>query len=96
MKASYGPRIVSTRWAEVQGKFLARVHIEGIDRFGILQELTQLISNHLNIDIRRLNIEAHDEVFDADLSVLIEDAAVVNDLCNKIKQVDGVTKATRV
>ena len=95
MKASYGPRIVSTEWAKVEGKFLARVHIEGIDRFGILQELTQLISTHLNIDIRRLNIEARNEVFQADLAVLVEDANVVNDLCNKIKHVEGVTKAAR-
>ncbi len=96
MKASYGPRIVSTEWARVEGKFLARVHIEGIDRFGILQELTQLISSHLNIDIRRLNIEARNEVFHADLSVLVEDSGVVNDLCAKIKHVDGVTKAARI
>ena len=96
MKASYGPRIVSTEWARVEGKFPARVHIEGIDRFGILQELTQLISTHLNIDIRRLNIEARDEVFQADLSVLVEDANVVNDLCSKIKHINGVTKASRI
>lgn len=95
MKASYGPRIVATKWARAEGKFLASVHIEGIDRFGILQELTQLISNHLNIDIRRLDIEAHDEVFQADLTVLVEDTNVVNDLCNKIKHVQGVTKASR-
>lgn len=95
MKASYGPRIVTTRWAETQGKFMARVQIEGIDRFGILQELTRLISTQLNIDIRRLNIEAQNEVFHASLSVLVEDSAVVVDLCEKIKKVEGVTKAAR-
>ncbi|MDE6450495.1 MAG: RelA/SpoT family protein [Muribaculaceae bacterium] len=96
MKASYGPRIVSTEWAKVEGRFMARVHIEGIDRFGILQELTQLISTHLNIDIRRLNIEARNEVFQADLWVHVEDSGVVNDLCDKIKRVNGVTKASRI
>ena len=95
MKASYGPRIVTTRWAETQGKFMARVQIEGIDRFGILQVLTRLISTQLNIDIRRLNIEAQNEVFHASLSVLVEDSAVVVDLCEKIKKVEGVTKAAR-
>lgn len=96
MKAGYGPRIVSTAWAQTEGKFPARVHIEGIDRFGILQELTQLISSHLNIDIRRLNIEARGEVFQADLSVLVEDSGVVNELCSKIKHINGVTKASRI
>lgn len=96
MKASYGPRIISTQWEHTQGNFMANVHIEGIDRFGILQELTHLISLNLNINIRRLNIESHDEVFEADLSVLVSDANVVKELCNKIKQVNGVTKAARI
>ena len=58
LKASFGPRIVATRWDKVAGHFLANIRIEGIDRHGILQELTGMISTALNIDIRRLNIEA--------------------------------------
>ncbi len=39
----------------------------GIDRLGILQELTNLISNTMGIDMRKLNIEASGEVFACDL-----------------------------
>jgi len=96
LKASYGPRIISTKWDVATGKFLATIHIEGLDRFGILQELIQLISTNLSIDIRRLNIEAKNEVFSCQLSVLIEDAQVVTDLCNKIKKINGVKQTRRV
>lgn len=96
LKASYGSRIVSTEWAVKTGKFLATIHIEGIDRFGILQELIQLISSHLSIDIRRLNIEAKNEVFNCELSVLVEDAKVVTDLCNNVKKINGVKQSTRI
>ncbi|MDE6268068.1 MAG: RelA/SpoT family protein [Muribaculaceae bacterium] len=96
LKASFGPRILSTAWHVTSGKFLARIRIEGIDRFGILQELTSLISSHLGIDIRRLDIEAHDEVFTCDLDVKVEEASVVTDLCNKVKKIDGVKIATRI
>lgn len=96
LKASYGPRIVSTRWEVASGKFLATIHIEGIDRFGILQELIQMISSHLSIDIRRLNIEAQKEVFHCDLSVRVEDTEVVTDLCNKVKKINGVKLANRI
>ena len=57
LKAAYGPRIVSTEWEQVKQKFLAEIRIEGVDRHGILQELTQMISNQLNIDIRSLHID---------------------------------------
>lgn len=96
LKASYGPRIVSTKWAVETGKFLATIHIEGLDRFGILQELIQMISTHLAIDIRKLNIEAKNEVFSCDLSVLVEDSQVVTDLCNKVKKINGVKQSSRI
>ncbi|MCM1137508.1 MAG: RelA/SpoT family protein [Muribaculum sp.] len=96
LKASYGPRILATRWDEVDGKFMASIRIEGIDRHGILSELTRMISNSLNIDIRRLNIEAEKEVFSCDLGVLVSSTAVVNDLCKKVLKIDGVKRADRV
>lgn len=96
LKAAYGPRIVTTMWEEVRHKFLANVRIEGIDRHGILQELIQMISTHLSIDIRSLHIDAEKEVFECRLGVLVRDTAVVTDLCDKIKKIPGVQSATRV
>ncbi len=96
LKAGYGSRIVATEWADKKENFLAHVHIEGIDRHGILQEIIQLISNHLGIDVRKLDIEASAEVFHADLWVRVSDADVINDLCSRVKAINGVTRATRI
>lgn len=96
LKSTHGPRIVTTRWDVRSVKFTAHIHIEGIDRFGILQELTAMISSHLAIDIRKLDIEAEKEVFHCDLWVKVEDSDVVTDLCSKIKKIDGVQKAARI
>lgn len=96
LKAAHGTRIISTRWEDVRQKFLAEIHIEGVDRHGILQELTQMISNHLNIDIRSLHIDTDKEVFNCRLTVLVNDTEVVNDLCAKVKKIKGVTGASRV
>lgn len=96
LKAGFGSRIVATRWERVSGKSLAHVKIEGIDRHGILQELIQMISTHLSIDIRKLDIEAHDEVFDCDLWVRVGDVDVVSSLCEKVKTIQGVQNAARI
>lgn len=96
MKASMGPRIVSTRWDVTEGKFLAHVRIEGVDRQGILQELIQMISTNMSLDIRRLDIEADKEVFHCDLNVRVDDTVVVNDLCSKVKKINGVKRARRI
>ncbi len=96
LKAGFGSRIVATSWQKVAGKSLAHVHIDGIDRLGILQELIQMISTHLAIDIRKLDIEAHDEVFDCDLWVRVGDVSVVNALCEKVRSINGVQSAARI
>lgn len=96
LKAGYGSRIVSTKWENSTNKFLAHIRIEGIDRMCILQELIQMISTHLAIDIRKLNIAAEKEVFLCDLSVLVADVDVVNDLCNSVKKINGVKQVSRI
>jgi len=96
LKASYGPRILATRWDEVAGKFMANIRIEGIDRHGILSELTRMISNTLDIDIRRLNIEAEKEVFSCDLGVLVGSTDDVEELIRKVLKIQGVKHADRV
>ena len=96
LKAGYGPRIVATRWENTGAKFMARIHIEGIDRHGILQELTNMISTHLAIDIRKLDIEASAEVFTCDLWVKVLSVDAVNDLVAKTLTIDGVQQAARI
>ena len=96
LKASYGPRIVAARWEVNGGRFLAHIRIEGIDRQGILHELISLISTHLSLNIRDLDIHAEKEVFTCDLSLLVSDVEGVNDLCAKVRRIPGIQKATRI
>lgn len=96
LKASFGQRLLSTKWDATNGKFLAHIRIEGIDRFGILQELIQTISTHMSINIRSLHIVAEKEVFNCDLTVLVDDSDVVTRLCAQVKRIPGVSKATRI
>ncbi len=95
LKSSYGGRLLQTKWDSPSDKFLVAVRIEGIDRMGILQEIIYTISTTLAIDIRKLEIGAHDGLFTSHLDVMVKDATVVNNLCKRIKAIDGVTAAVR-
>ena len=96
LKATYGSRIVATEWATVDERFLAHIEIEGIDRRGLLQELTHMITTHLGIDMRKLDIEATGAVFHCDLWVRVSDGDAVRHLCELARKIDGVQSATRV
>ena len=96
LKSSFGNRLVTTSWEVSTPKFIARIHMDGIDRMGILQEIISIISTTLAINIRSLDIGADNGVFNSDLTVMVEDADVVNKLCKKLKTVKGVKTAVRV
>ncbi|MBR6284890.1 MAG: bifunctional (p)ppGpp synthetase/guanosine-3',5'-bis(diphosphate) 3'-pyrophosphohydrolase [Muribaculaceae bacterium] len=96
LKAGRGGRLVQTRWASTGRKFPASLHVEGIDRMGILQEIIYIISTNMAIYMRSLNINANQGVFKCDLDVLIEDTSVITNLCKRLKKVKGVSAATRI
>ncbi len=96
LKASHGDRLLAVKWDRVDRDFIANIRIEGIDRHGILQELTGMISSALEIDIRRLNIEAKGEVFTCDLDVRVTNTRQVDALCSKVIKINGVRRADRV
>ena len=97
LKSSFGNRLVATQLEESPQvtSFMATIHIEGIDRMGILQELIHEISINMSINIRNLNIEANQGVFTCNLVVRVSDAAIVVRMCRQIKKINGVKSAVR-
>ncbi len=96
LKSSFGPRLVSTQWEASKAlSFPAKIEIQGIDRMGILNEITRVISNELMIDMRALSIQATEGVFTGTVNIMVHDTRVVESLCNKLRKIKGVQKATR-
>ena len=96
LKSSFGGRLLQTHWDDHSTKFLATIEVTGIDRMGILQEIAYLISTSLMINLRRLDIKANDGGFRCEFDVLVSDTNVVNQLCKRMHQVQGVKSATRM
>lgn len=96
LKSSFGSRLVATVWGGVAEKFMARISIDGLDRHGILEEITKLVSQELGVNIRGLNIAARQEVFHCDLDVQIDTVETVELICRSLKEIKGVKFAKRV
>ena len=98
IKSSFGNRLVATKWeaSPLQDSFQTTILVKGIDRMGILQELIHEISTNMAINIRKLNIEAKDGVFDCYLDIRVSEASIVNRLCRQIKKIKNITYAARI
>lgn len=96
LKSSFGSRLVATTWGGVADKFMATISIDGIDRHGILEEITNVVSTVLDVNIRGLNISAKHELFHCELSVQIDSAETVENVCRKLREIKGVKFAKRI
>ena len=95
LKSAYGPRLVATRWEGSSETFLANIGIDGIDRFGILEEIINTISQKLAINIRGLHIEAQKEVFHCDITIQTDSTDTVENVCDALKKIKDVKFAQR-
>lgn len=95
LKSSFGTRLVATRWEGHADRFIADIEIDGIDRQGILGEITTLLSSDLGINIRQLNITARQELFHCDLKVQIDTAETVEHICQALRRIKGIKFAKR-
>ena len=75
--------------------FLIRISIRGVDRLGILNEITNYISVSLGVNIKRLNLGTEQGIFDGYIDVLVRDKSVLEDMIAHLKEVNGVQTVQR-
>ena len=96
LKSSFGSRLVATAWGGVAQRFLATISVDGIDRHGILEEITSVMSGKLGINMRGLTINTKHEVFHCEITVQIDNVETVENICKALKEVKGVKFAKRI
>jgi guanosine-3',5'-bis(diphosphate) 3'-pyrophosphohydrolase len=76
--------------------FLVKVAINGIDRFGIYNDITTVICKELNVNIRTINLTSHDGVWDGTMDLYVYDAKDLNNLLMSLSKIKGVDAVKRV
>lgn len=97
LRSKYAYRIIKATWADKESiAFLAGIQIKGIDEVGIINNITRLISDELNLNIRSIHVETNDGTFQGTLKIYIQDTSRLNQLINNIKKIKGVQKVQRI
>ena len=97
LKSSYGNRILATEWdTHKELSFLVYIYLRGIDSMGLLNEVTQVISRQLNVNIRKLAIETNDGIFEGKIQLWVHDVEDVKTICNNLKKIQNIKQVNRV
>ncbi|MBR6320256.1 MAG: bifunctional (p)ppGpp synthetase/guanosine-3',5'-bis(diphosphate) 3'-pyrophosphohydrolase [Prevotella sp.] len=97
LKASYGNRILDVKWdMHKQLFFDATIQLAGIDRRGLVNDVTRVISNQLSVDIRRLTFTTQDGIFEGSIDLRVHDRDDVKSIIDSLKEVDDLKEIHQI
>jgi GTP pyrophosphokinase len=97
LKTRHGDRIISCDWAGHKTfSFPSTIEIKGIDRMGILSDITHVITNDLSVNMRKLMLESKDGLFEGQIEVAIHDVDDINKLSSRLQKIKGIKSVARV
>lgn len=97
LMSNEGNRIISVKWAiHKLVSFLARISMSGIDRIGLLNDITSIISSELQVNITKINITVQDGIFNGVFDIYVHHTKDLNNLILKISDVKGIENIKRV
>ena len=95
--ASFGNRVVKIDWKN-QGSisFLAGIKISGLDKMGMINDITKIISNELNLNIKSFHLEAKNGLTEGEVVLYVRDTDTLNHLLSDLHRIEGIKKVARV
>jgi GTP pyrophosphokinase len=97
LKTSYGNRILDAKWDMRKCMFFdATIRLGGIDRRGLVNEVTRVISNQLSVDIRKIMFTTEDGIFDGTIDLRVHDREDLQQIMDSLKEVEGLKETSRI
>lgn len=94
--SNYGNRVIKARWAsQIEKSYLVTINLAGIDRVGMIQDISKVISSELHINMRGLSVETYDGIFEGKIKVYVFDTVHLDVLMNKLSEIDGMNSVLR-
>lgn len=96
MASREGEKIVKAKWSKhTVLSFLARIYMRGIDRIGVVNDVSQYITLVLSVNIRKILIETHDGIFEGYVDLYVHSTEDLDNLINNLSKVKGMEYVTR-
>jgi len=96
LRSNYAYRIITANWIDSENhEFNAQIQISGIDDIGLINNITSLISNSMNVNMNRISFETNDGTFSGFISVEVKNRVILKILLKKLSSIDGIEKVSR-
>ncbi len=97
LQSQYSYRIINAKWIDsTQQGFKASISIIGIDKLGLANEVTRVISNSLHVNIHSINISGEEGFFQGEIVVSVKNNKQLDNLIKLLKKIEGLEKVERI
>ena len=97
LKSSFGNRILDAKWDMHKVLFFdATIQIRGIDRKGMLHDISEVISEKLDVNIHRITINADEGIYDGKIEIRVHDRSEVQEIVNALKKIDDLKEVKQI
>ena len=97
LQSNYAYRIMSAKWIDSsQQVFRAMIKLTGIDKLGLVNSITKIVSENMNVNIKNINFDTDGGVFKGQISVEVNNNNFVEKLMERLQKINGIEKVFRV
>ena len=96
LRSNYAYRVLKAKWiSKGDIDFVASINIKGIDSLGLMNKITQIISNQMHVNIKSINISSDDGIFEGVITLKVHNVTFLKELTTKLKKIKAISSITR-
>lgn len=96
LQSKYEYRIMTAKWIDSSLQdYRAKLNLKGIDRMGLVQDVTALISENMHVDIKNISFSTNHGIFTGSIEVIVPNKNLLNEIVIKLNKLNGIDKVTR-
>lgn len=98
LATKFGDRIVVPKWkAGTDDKaFLVRISVKGIDRMGLLNDISRYISLVMGVNMKKLVLGSDEGIFEGYIDMYVNSREVLDKMVRKLSSIDGIQSVARI
>ncbi len=97
LRANYDYRVLQAKWVNAESfKNRIKIEIEGLDRIGMINDITAVISNNMSMDMKSMSIASNDGIFTGNINLEVKNRSQLEETFKQLKGINGVSKVKRV
>lgn len=97
LRAQYDYRVIPAKWVNAESfQNRVKIEIEGLDRMGMINDITTVISSSMEMDMKSMSIESNNGIFTGNINLEVKNKSQLEETFKKLKDINGVSKVRRL